>query len=236
MFLLDSHTQLNSTITTWFYWKLSGTFYFVTFFLFFVCARTRVRVYYISTKIATMFPQMWSELVGGQSVKFHSQVAYFCVCISLSAFGVGRVLSVQPWSLNGNYLGVFFPLLQLLPLGAITEASTSNFACIKMNFLGGFLKSEKKNAGSTAAQLLPRQKKEVMKYLYLIASQQDKSFCLIKMYLIIYLSLVLKLGECLEFRAIICKGVHLYPTQSLENPKRVEIWCGEGYYSCHRPH
>lgn len=55
-----------------------------------------------------MFPEMRSVLVGGRSVKFHSQVAYFCVCISLSAFGVGHVLSVQPWSLDGNYLFFFF--------------------------------------------------------------------------------------------------------------------------------
>lgn len=56
-------------------------------------------------KNATMFPEMWSVLVGGRSVKFHSQVAYFCVCISLSAFGVGHGLSVQPWSFDGNYPG-----------------------------------------------------------------------------------------------------------------------------------
>lgn len=92
-----------------------------------------------------MFPEMRSVLVGGLSVKFHSQVAYFSVCISLSAFGVGHVLSVQPWSLDGNYLGFFFFLSWFsysFLRGAITEAFTSNFAWIKLSLKKK--KSEKK--------------------------------------------------------------------------------------------
>lgn len=58
-----------------------------------------------------MFPEIWSVLVGGQSVKFPCQVAYSCVCISLSAFGEGHVLSVEPSGLDGNYLGFYFFLI-----------------------------------------------------------------------------------------------------------------------------
>lgn len=110
VFLLDWHMQSNSTITAWFYWKLLGTFYFMLDFFFFFW-------YFFITfqqKNTTMFPEMRSVLVGGRSVKFHSQVAYFCVCISLSACGVGHVLSVQPWGLDGNYFVFFFSFLILL--------------------------------------------------------------------------------------------------------------------------
>lgn len=127
-----------------------------------------------------MFPEMRSVLVGGQSVKFHSQVAYFCVCISLSAFGVGHVLSVQPWSLDGNYLGVFLILILLfLPPGKGALQKPLHLILLDLN---PSLKKQKrrKNAGSTADPIKCKKKKEVMKYLYLIASQQDTIFAQFK--------------------------------------------------------
>lgn len=101
-----------------------------------VCVFFFIIIITFQQKNASMFPEMWSVLVGGRSVKFHSQVAYFCVCISLSAFGVGHGLSVQPWSPDGNYLGFFFLFSRFsysFLRGAITEASTSNFTWIKMS-------------------------------------------------------------------------------------------------------
>lgn len=77
-----------------------------------------------------MFPEMRSVLVGGQSVKFHSQVAYFCLRFSLSLWKWLMGFHFSPEVLMVITLGFFFlsRFSYSFLRGAITEAATSNFA------------------------------------------------------------------------------------------------------------
>lgn len=82
--------------------------------------------------------------------------------------------------------------------------------------------------------LLNVKKKELMKYLYLIASQQDKIFA--------QLNVIWSFGFVSYWNKESASSLEQFYTmeciynQFLENLKRVVIWWGEGYYSCDRPH